>query len=705
MDQPAEAFQETMDISATSKEDPPVAESVSSVGGDGHISPDCKDDNMTESDVSNHVETPSFAETDFQDIKPNEKTMADDTDTESPEKEEIKTSLDDFEIRKEHSPLDKQSQVTEPAMNCDSIKTDSDPGNSLQSAATQTDSALDLDVKVDIVPTLGSLFGTPKVATTAVLTMDVKAPQREDQSLPNRPKPNDVSSIPAHLRPPPTAPRSFGLRSSEFATPAPAPDVPKTPENYRASYDRYPSHRPLNTYNHMRGGEDLARAQAQNMHLQKEVDTMRHQNETMRKNIQQEIEKDTDEVLGPMMIKVFHEKVALEKQRAKLRQKELDLHHRNIQVEQNELFLTIGHRQLFFEFEERERQTMSEVQLEHARREGAANAIAKMKQDDIRISARRQELSIQEAYLEDRESLYKAQVRGVVEEKVREQLEHEMKDRESQIINEAYERGLKEGRDQGLKEAVQEARNDTYADGFHAGFQAQKALIAFRNGDLSHDSPELAFIMDPNHPNNLFNMGMQVGRREEAPKRQRALPVHATIFEQINGTSVKINGNYVLANGNSPPVNGHASSVKGPPASSNGSANHYNSNGPQVKDNRASDNNSNGAHVDGKMNGDSGVTNGSSRIKERHLYGNDNYTSTNGLPMHANGDAGQFGGPVRSPTAPVNGITGIVNGQQTPFNSHDGLESKKSPATPIPNNTNTTNDMCAPKEVPNLMDF
>jgi hypothetical protein len=74
-----------------------------------------------------------------------------------------------------------------------------------------------------------------------------------------------------------------------------------------------------------------------------------------------------------------------------------------------------------------------------------------------------------------------------------------------------YQRGFTEGRVVGCSEATQEVGRKHYLEGYVACNHAQTVLHNLRNGQIPSDSNEFAFLFDPTHRENLFNLGREIG--------------------------------------------------------------------------------------------------------------------------------------------------------------------------------------------------
>ena len=81
-----------------------------------------------------------------------------------------------------------------------------------------------------------------------------------------------------------------------------------------------------------------------------------------------------------------------------------------------------------------------------------------------------------------------------------------------QIAQIEYARGMEHGKELGRLEAAEHAHTAGFLEGYKTARSTLDKLTAFRNGTLMPDSPDLAFLFDPSHPENPFNRGMQIGQ-------------------------------------------------------------------------------------------------------------------------------------------------------------------------------------------------
>jgi hypothetical protein len=285
--------------------------------------------------------------------------------------------------------------------------------------------------------------------------------------------------------------------------------------------DRYPQRQPQYDTNAMRDRDrhELPRVQAQNMQLRKELKIERERNQKMLNSVQADSQEDIEAVLGPILAAQVHEKIALAKEKTMVSQQRINLECRNKLIEQTEAFLALGQRELYYQANAQDTSTLTDKEHEYAQQQGATNATATMRLRELDLQLGYKELNIQRVDLETRQQIYKLLVQRKIKAELRAVLEREFEARTRQIAKESYNRGCKEGREEGQKDNIKDVNEDAFAEGYATARQQQNTLVALRNGSLPYNSPDLDFLTNPDHPDNLFNMGMQVGRRETVVKK------------------------------------------------------------------------------------------------------------------------------------------------------------------------------------------
>lgn len=338
--------------------------------------------------------------------------------------------------------------------------------------------------------------------------------------------------VPSYLRTqPPSSGRPFGSQASQVGTDRDfheqtdtdmvqnitTPEVVRTPEapRYRSQYT--PSYQqPI--YRRDGDRDELPRLQAMLLKARQDLASERLINQNARITVEAETRQNVEAGFMSMLAEVLSKQAELVKQEALLKVRELDIQRRAEQVEQLEVFLAEGQKQLYRDLEERGGRPFNSVELEYARRQGQTDALSKFRGVEAKLEAKLQQLNVREAGLDFRERHYKAQIRDALETELREVLEVEVATR----ISEAeYGRGFTAGKRAGRAESDEEVRRDGFSQGYTACLETQERLKRLRAGQIPHDSPELDFLVDLSHPDNPLIRGVQIGRYEEARKKKK----------------------------------------------------------------------------------------------------------------------------------------------------------------------------------------
>jgi hypothetical protein len=262
----------------------------------------------------------------------------------------------------------------------------------------------------------------------------------------------------------------------------------------------------------------LVRLQAQLARAQNELSIERETKANMRKTIEAEVQTHTDGVINEMLMDLYHKQVSVEKSKLALRHIEIDLEMREAQVKQSEIFLSLGQKFLSSEGEKYGAESFSHLHIDNAREQGRHEGIASCQHSQADFDAQLNSLNLRENKLALLEKNWKAQVSENIEAELRDVLWDDIKKR---ITTTEYTRGFEHGKEVSHSESVNDAREEGYLEGYHAARREQDTLISFRNGELPIESPALEFLFNPGHPDNPFNRGMQIGRREGSAKLQK----------------------------------------------------------------------------------------------------------------------------------------------------------------------------------------
>ncbi|KAF2128698.1 hypothetical protein P153DRAFT_386811 [Dothidotthia symphoricarpi CBS 119687] len=266
--------------------------------------------------------------------------------------------------------------------------------------------------------------------------------------------------------------------------------------------------------------EELARMSARLMKGRSELEIERRKNADLRKTIETEKQGEMDAALSMMLADLLHKQSEVIAAKAKVQQKERDLHFREQKIEQLEVFLSEGQKQLHYQLDKDGVRHMTDVEVERIQREAELAVKKRIADIEGKIADQINRLRMQESAQTLREQQYKAIIRTSLESEVREKVAPEI---ETQISQREYERGFAAGstaspkvHETPVNERTMTAqdREISFLEGYAACHRTQLALSRMRNGRIPLDSPELDFLRDVDHPENLINRGMQLGRME-----------------------------------------------------------------------------------------------------------------------------------------------------------------------------------------------
>ncbi|KAF2819235.1 hypothetical protein CC86DRAFT_363291 [Ophiobolus disseminans] len=376
-----------------------------------------------------------------------------------------------------------------------------------------------------------------------------------------------------------------------------------------SDYPRAPRQQyPHNSYNNYRsdggGREELARMNALLMKTRNELEVERRKNANLRKTVELEKETVLDTALSVLTTDLFKKQAMTLNHQAKVQAKERDIQYRQARIEQLEVYLSEGQKQVYRYNEGLDGgPTMAEVDREHNRIQAELNAQKAVEDIQAKVSYHQQILQQREAALRMREEQYKALIRARFEAEMVQKAMPDMEAKLDEVAHIEYNHGFGAGRAAGRAEAEEEARQKGFLEGYGACYRSQITISNFRQGLISRDSPELDFLFDPAHADNMFTMGARVSgaecrkekallphmaQRKEVPAdkepsvqhrieepamqrkpeesvRRLALAPRPTFASELRGAQTMHNGHFVLANGS-----GSSSPASTPKIGSNG---------------------------------------------------------------------------------------------------------------------------------------
>jgi hypothetical protein len=292
--------------------------------------------------------------------------------------------------------------------------------------------------------------------------------------------------------------------------------TPTLPPRY-SDFPRASRHQfvPGASFNHRPDGnvrEELARTSAQLMKARNELDAERKKSATMRQTVSAEQEKAMENALSVMTAELLKKQAKLLAYEAKVEARERDLEYRQARILQLEVYLSEGQKQVYrYQNGEIDASAMQDIDREHDRLEAELQAQKVVADSEARVRSQLQHLQIREAALQMREDQYKALIRSNFEAEKAAVSSVDMEAKLDEVGEIEYNRGFGAGRVAGRAEAEENARQKGFQDGYAACQRAQITLSKLRQGLIPRDSPELDFLYDAAHPQNLFVMGARMG--------------------------------------------------------------------------------------------------------------------------------------------------------------------------------------------------
>ncbi|CAO2649231.1 Nn.00g066160.m01.CDS01 [Neocucurbitaria sp. VM-36] len=327
---------------------------------------------------------------------------------------------------------------------------------------------------------------------------------REDTKETTLETPTDTRparSVPPHLRPDfqPSVTRPGGMPDSWHAF----REIPRVP---RA---QYPTYQP-SSHRYDTDSEQLARTRAQLMKTQNELNSARKQKVHLRTIIEAEQLQKIDAAFSSMLSALLQKQAEALSLKSDVEAKQRNLTHREKMIEQFEVYLAEGQKQVKYQLEHQGIRTMDEVNRELIKREADLSAKKCIADMEGKLSLQSERIHLREAAQQMREQQYKSLVRSAIESEI-----HAVAispEKAAETAKEEFTRGFAEGKEAGRKDALDEAQQEAFVHGYAACRRAQIALHDLRTGRIARDSAELDFLFDAGHVENLFNRGLQIGR-------------------------------------------------------------------------------------------------------------------------------------------------------------------------------------------------
>jgi hypothetical protein len=282
-------------------------------------------------------------------------------------------------------------------------------------------------------------------------------------------------------------------------------DIPRAP---RSTHTQNSFH----TYRSDGGGrEELARLTAHLMKSRNELEAERKKSIGMRKLIEEDMRKGMEASLASMTTDLLNKQFKLLAHQEKVDAKERELRYREERIEQLEVFLSEGQKYVHRQNNKEDGLSIVEVRSEHDRRQAELTVRKDFADREHQLAVRLQGVQFREAAQHMREQQYKAIIHDSFEAGMREKTMPDIEAKLEAVADVEYNRGFGAGKTAGRAEIEEETRQQGFLEGYQACHRAQVTLSNFRYGRIARDSPELDFVYDPAHPQNLFAMGAKVG--------------------------------------------------------------------------------------------------------------------------------------------------------------------------------------------------
>jgi hypothetical protein len=255
---------------------------------------------------------------------------------------------------------------------------------------------------------------------------------------------------------------------------------------------------------------------AQLMKTRNELQLERKKSANMRKSVEEEKEGAMDAALSTMTTELLNKQVKMLGHQAKVEAKERDLNFREARIEQLEVYLSEGQKQLHREkIGDDGGLTKAEIDREHGRRQAELLAMKYIAEMEGKVAIRLQGIQLREAAQQMREQQYKALLRSSFLAETKQKITQETDSGIDEVARIEYNNGFGAGKAAGCAEVEAETRQQGFLEGYSACRQAEILVSKARQGLISCDSPELDFLYDPAHPQNPYTMGTRIGEWQQ----------------------------------------------------------------------------------------------------------------------------------------------------------------------------------------------
>ncbi|KAF3035948.1 hypothetical protein E8E12_005943 [Didymella heteroderae] len=313
-------------------------------------------------------------------------------------------------------------------------------------------------------------------------------------------------SVPPHMHPAfrtPTIPHS---NTSDARPHWPAP-IPRPARGYYPPVSHQPS-RPLLNY------DELQRAKSELRKARSDLDFERKVNVEMRKTVGTEKQASVGAAMADTLNDLLQKQADALAEKSRVQDKERDLQYREQKVTQIETYLANGQKQLKWQLEQQGIRAMSKVEEANLWHQVELQMKHRLSEIEGKIEIQVERLRHQEAAQEIREQQYKILIRNALENELREQLAQDMQAKITDVrdTKAAYENGLTDDKKSKDTKSSEDEHKQDFLKGYAACYRALTNLHKVRTGKTAVDSPDIAFLFDPTHPENPYNVGLDIGR-------------------------------------------------------------------------------------------------------------------------------------------------------------------------------------------------
>ncbi|KAF1957670.1 hypothetical protein CC80DRAFT_48845 [Byssothecium circinans] len=239
-----------------------------------------------------------------------------------------------------------------------------------------------------------------------------------------------------------------------------------------------------------------------------ELATVQKSQESMRRDIQAEVEKTTEGALHAMLGQLLHKQSTVIRRTADLQAKDIDLTLREERCKQLEEFLATGQTHFWLQADGKQ---MSVANAELLRVQGENDARRQLQTQWLNLEVREKLLKVQQNQQEFRERQYQARIRPSLEGMLRASLEPEIEERVSQV---AYDEGFAAGKEAAYAaaraESHQALQDAAFFEGYKACRKAMENLQLFRAEKSSVDSVEVESLVNSSQSEGLFDHSKQI---------------------------------------------------------------------------------------------------------------------------------------------------------------------------------------------------